>query len=554
LRTFSPLAFTRRFHVIFFFLVMLFLRIACALRWRVDSDEPQHLHVIWGWVTGHVQYRDVFDNHGPVFHLLFAPLFYFLGERADILIPMRLAMLPLFAVSLWCIYTIGTSLFSKQVGLWSAILTGFYPEFFLTSAEFRTDVLWTALWLLTLVVVTRHPFGSKHAFAAGLLLGAAFGVTVKTGLMLGALFPWWMLNGIRLWREGGQGAMRQFFGRTFLGLVGFAIVPGVVTLFFVTRGMGNEFFYCNVGHNLVPHSQNWSRFDAHVLWLPLFLLLLAGVYPFVKARRFTDVEMQRIAIVLTAGFYFTALKTLFPTLTRQDDLPVIPLLVLIVVSLPFVFVRHPRFQSLLPWSLPILAVIEIFGITLKTVYWRDDTSSQRAMLADVLRATDKNDFVMDAVGETIFRMRPYYYALEAFTKVRIERGLIQDEIAQRLIKTQTELVRPKELTATAQAFIRENYLAIGNGLWMPGKELKSSKPASPNVIRFETAIPTRYAILNANGEKMVGQLDDVPFSGERFLDSGQHQFVGEANRIGSLLLFSARGSQRGFLPLRAHKP
>ena len=71
------------------------LRVVYTLHYRFDTDEPQHLHVIWSWVRGRVQYRDVFDNHAPLFHLLLTPLAAALGERADLLVWMRLAMLPL---------------------------------------------------------------------------------------------------------------------------------------------------------------------------------------------------------------------------------------------------------------------------------------------------------------------------------------------------------------------------------------------------------------------------------------------------------------------------
>lgn len=46
------------------------LRVLMAWRFRVDSDEPQHLHVVWAWTHGLLPYRDVFDNHMPLFHLL----------------------------------------------------------------------------------------------------------------------------------------------------------------------------------------------------------------------------------------------------------------------------------------------------------------------------------------------------------------------------------------------------------------------------------------------------------------------------------------------------
>src|SRR5437762_3268852 len=84
---------------------------------RFNSDEPQHLHVVWAWTHGLVQYRDVFDNHMPLFQLLCAPILGLLGEHAADLYWMRLLMVPLYFLSLWCVYRIGTIAFSRRVGL-----------------------------------------------------------------------------------------------------------------------------------------------------------------------------------------------------------------------------------------------------------------------------------------------------------------------------------------------------------------------------------------------------------------------------------------------------
>lgn len=72
------------------------VRLAFVFHYRFDSDEPQHLHVVWGWTRGLRQYKDVFDNHMPLFHLVCAPVFQLVGERPDALIWMRMAMVPLF--------------------------------------------------------------------------------------------------------------------------------------------------------------------------------------------------------------------------------------------------------------------------------------------------------------------------------------------------------------------------------------------------------------------------------------------------------------------------
>jgi len=85
-----------------FLALTLVLWVVYVLRFRVESDEPQHLHVVWGWARGMIQYRDFFDNHTPLFHMLCAPLVVLLGDRADLLVLMRLAMLPLWVLSVRC--------------------------------------------------------------------------------------------------------------------------------------------------------------------------------------------------------------------------------------------------------------------------------------------------------------------------------------------------------------------------------------------------------------------------------------------------------------------
>jgi len=92
---------------LFLFAFLAALKVIYAFAFHIDSDETQHLHVVWGWANGLLPYPDFFDNHSPLFQFVCAPLFHALGERADIVIPMRLAMIPLYFFSLWCTYRCG---------------------------------------------------------------------------------------------------------------------------------------------------------------------------------------------------------------------------------------------------------------------------------------------------------------------------------------------------------------------------------------------------------------------------------------------------------------
>ena len=102
------------------FTLSLVLHLFYLNRFRWDSDEPQHLHVVWAWAYGLLPYRDVFDNHSPLFHWLCSPIFAWLGERPDIITPMRWVMVPLFLISLWCVYILGKTVFTGQDGVYWA--------------------------------------------------------------------------------------------------------------------------------------------------------------------------------------------------------------------------------------------------------------------------------------------------------------------------------------------------------------------------------------------------------------------------------------------------
>src|ERR1700741_5684450 len=105
-----------------FFLALLALRCFYATNQPWDSDEPQHLHVVWAWANGLLPYKDVFDNHSPLFQALSAPIFASLGERADIVTAMRWVIMPVSLLVLWMTYLLGRRLFSMRVALWGSVL------------------------------------------------------------------------------------------------------------------------------------------------------------------------------------------------------------------------------------------------------------------------------------------------------------------------------------------------------------------------------------------------------------------------------------------------
>src|ERR1051326_4797704 len=115
------------------------VRASLIFRYRFDSDEPQHMDVGWCWAHGLPQYRDVFDNHMPLFHLLSSPLFAATGDDPRLLYAARLSMLPLFLAALFLVWRIARTLFDETPAGWSTVRAAVVPPFFLGSLEYRTD-------------------------------------------------------------------------------------------------------------------------------------------------------------------------------------------------------------------------------------------------------------------------------------------------------------------------------------------------------------------------------------------------------------------------------
>src|ERR1700751_4304738 len=95
---------------------LIFLRVITVTHYKFAIDESQHLHVVWGWARGFIQYRDLADNHMPLFHILCAPIYKLIGDRGTILYWMRVILQPLYFVAFWCTYRIGSLLFSPRGG------------------------------------------------------------------------------------------------------------------------------------------------------------------------------------------------------------------------------------------------------------------------------------------------------------------------------------------------------------------------------------------------------------------------------------------------------
>jgi len=499
------------------FLLLFALRIICVHHYRFDSDEPQHLHVVWGWANGMLQYRDIFDNHSPLFQMLCAPLFKLFGVRADVLIPMRHAMLPLFVFDLWCVYKIASTLGSKRMALWTTIAAGFSPIFFLVSTEFRTDDLWVSLWLLALMLVTGGEFKGGRAFSVGLVFGAAFAVSMKSSLLLVSLLLATGVVYLVARKDGTSLKLSQLTKACALALLGMVIIPGLLVAYFASQGALHEMYYGVIEHNTVLGGNKLKKLSIKRFLFPIALIALPFIGSWiVRLRTDRSAALRQVLILSAAIFYGAALKSFWPLITDQDYLPRDPLLVLALAP-GVAWVARQR----LPWSQGVIALILAAEITLllkQARPWRNEAIHKIEEIAEVLRLTNPDDYVMDGKGEFIFRRRPFYYVLEGVTIARMKRGLIVDDIPQQLVATKTCVLLMPRMPAEDKKWVQDNYIFDTQKIGVAGKQLGTVKPS----MTFSTEIPANYTIITQKGAPS-GTLDGQPLKSSQFLAPGKHE-------------------------------
>jgi Dolichyl-phosphate-mannose-protein mannosyltransferase len=498
-------------------LCSLVLRFAALLRYRFDSDEQQHLHVVWGWTAGLVQYRDYFDNHAPLFHILTAPVLMMIGERRDVLLWMRVPMLLLFAAVIWGTYAIAKELYGERVAAWAAVLVSLFPPFFLKSLEFRTDNLWNALWMIALVLLVR----ARHPFVAGLLLGCALATSMKTGLLMITL-----CGALLIARAFAKVPLPRGW---MFALLGFAVVPAVVAIGFAAAGAWDELLYCNFTFNQNLYLTRKNTWVGRAIFPFAFAALLYAAWRWRSAG-----GGWRYILAVATGLFTVVIAGFWILISPRDFLPLMPLAAMFAAA-AIVRARKP---------LATFAVI-LAAFVLSLWYYADRfakrTTWHYTMMDQVLRLTKPGEPLMDIKGETIFRRRPFYYAFENITRAQMARGIIKDTVAADVIRTRTYVVQADGplWPPAARAFLSENFIDVGR-LRVAGQGLKEDGS-------FTIAVPGEYMIFHPRGEARGGTLDGTPYTGARSLSAGAHRYIGSKEPT---VVVWAPAIRRGHSPFR----
>ncbi len=479
------------------------------------------MHVAWGWAHGLMQYRDLFDNHMPLFHMLSAPLFAFAGDDARLLFVARLTMIPLFLATLVLVYLIARSLFEEGIAWWSTALVALFPPFFLGSLEYRTDDLWVVCWLAVIAVLVGQSEPTPKALAVGLLLGAAFGVSLKSILFVVALTTAAIATPL-MTRRFGRVPPRDFVRYGAIVAAGALVVPAGIAGGFAIAGAWKPFFYGVVEHNQFPFEHAWR-----VLWfIPLYAVIRLIALAIARSHGDAVIVRRRLFVFLACAAFFVALTAFWPMSSAESFLPFWPVAIVLVTG----WLKPAR--TLIPAFCGLVAIAVIL-LTAKP--WRNDAQREIEVVSEIVSMTTPSEPVMDMKGESIFRVRPYYLVLDAITHVKMRFGMVRDEIAETLIRTATHVVVGENFPPRTRRFVLRNYVPWG-AVRVAGVRLPDLRGDGAPIV-FSVGIPGRYAVIDDRG--MVGaKIDGVWVNNDVALTAGRHELVSFTRTTHPLVIWS----------------
>ena len=388
---------------------------------RIDSDEPQHLHVLWAWTRGLVQYRDVFDNHLPLLHLLVAPLMALVPESSAVFTIMRLAIAPFAIGSAWLLYDAARPLFGAHAAGTAALLFSVMPPWLAKSVEFRNDTLWIFFWLAALALLVR-----RSPFLAGVAMSLSLLASIKAIPLLLAH----VLAGFSERRSIDRKDALQF-------VAGFALPLAITAVAFTSMQALDDMIREAILFNAAAPVAAVRRIGGAV-----FFAFAASLFSVIKPRA------QHLT--LFAIWYALLLLCFWPILTPRDFLPLLPVAALAIAT---------RLRTAV--VVPVVAMTVISAIDMRV--WRPHDPSRVQFVDAVVRTTKPGDYVYDLKGDAVFRRRPVRAIYEDVGRALTANGTLADTGPEDIARTRTcvAIRDSTHIPPRTRAYLNANFVDVG---------------------------------------------------------------------------------------------
>ncbi|MFL6248134.1 MAG: ArnT family glycosyltransferase [Thermoanaerobaculia bacterium] len=490
------------------------IRAAFIFAQKIDSDEPQHLHIAWAWTRGLVQYRDVFDNHLPLLHILFAPVIALMPESSTTFLLMRLAIAPIAIACSLMLYFFARPHFGERTAIVAALLFSVMPPWLATSVEFRNDTLWIFFWLAGLALLSRAKIHwAGVAFALSLLASIkAVPLLLAHGLALATQGQIVIPSVSRgTWRKGRHDAPvdshptaqvpRLTLGMT-IQFAAAAAVPVFLTISWMyAAGAFDEMLYSTLFFNAAAPVAPARRISGVVGFA-----IVAAV---MSTHRRTQMNAQT-HLGYFAIWYVALLLAFWPILTPRDFLPLVPIAALMIAA------KVPPRNAVVAALIVAAALASYIDERL----WRPREHVREDFVDEVVRLTGPDDFVFDLKGDAVFRQRAATYVYEDVGRALTAKGKIPDRGPEDIVASQccAAIRDSTHLPPRTRAFLNAHF--VGDGLLrVCGTEVRGTS--------FEIAVPQTYAVVARDPARVA--IDGIPYRGPRALAAGRHTLSSGGN-------------------------
>jgi hypothetical protein len=457
---------------------------------RIDSDEPQHLHVAWGWTRGLVQYRDVFDNHLPLLHLMFAPVMALMPERSTVFVLMRMAIAPLAIGCSWLLFVLVRPWFGLRTAAAAALLFSAMPPWLSKSVELRNDTLWVFFWLAGVALCARP--GRPAPFFAGMLFGLCLLASIKAIPLLLAH----LLSG-------------QFVGDRRRLLLGAALPLLVLGGGMLAVGALDEMFYQTLLFNAAAPVSPARRIGGAVAFAIVAAAMAGPLRTWL--RRLSERGSKGAAsreLLLFASWYSALLLCFWPILTSRDFLPLVPAAALAIAL----------YSSVPMWRAAVVGALLLSVNEMRL--WRTPDGTRERFVDAAVALTGRDDYVFDLKGDAVFRRRPVPLVYEDVGRALTANGTIEDRGPEAIVaRGCCAAVRDSpHLPARTRRFLNDHF--VGDGmLRVCGTDVRGTA--------FEIAVPQTYAVVARDPARLL--IDGVPYRGPRWLGAGRHSLANGGN-------------------------
>lgn len=474
-----------------------------------DDDEFQHCHnayLIW---KGLVPYRDFFEHHLPLYHILFS-IFYLAGEKPSTIFLFRFLSLVSSAFVFVIVYRFLKENHGFETALFSVLLLGFVPMFLFKMTEARPESIAVLLFTISTIFIFSQKSEIKQLFFAGILCGLMVCLSLKyifafSGLLVGCF----VLKGKK-----GLSFLNGFFAGIF-----------PLFLYVLIRGILPEFIDSTILMNLkwkYRFSPSGYLYETFITAGVLSGCAISGIILefFVKK---TKRKAAALFFLITGCFLGIVLV---PVPYRQSFLPFLVICIFCASSFIKEFFQLVQNKNL---RFAVAAIIFFCATSnsltqIKGEFFQTNLAELNKMKKIDTLFPDTTFF--DGRSFLFYRMHTGYYG---FMHHELLQMLEQDEYSQHVIeaikKNNFPLViydyRVSQMPAKIQDFIQSHYLiAMEPDIYVPGTTVDRSQFIDGKA-EFEIDVSGWYKILFSGDEVLIDNKIVKPYS-LMFFEKGTH--------------------------------